>query len=84
MLILSHHQNNKMNSMTTFTWCKRGILLSIVVRYDHDSGICGGGGHHFFVYPKEWVITFLVLTKGGSCVFARCFAGSYRYEVAKL
>ena len=25
----------------------------------------GGGGHHFFVYPKGWVITFLVLTKGG-------------------
>ena len=24
------------------------------------------------------VITFLVLTKGGSCVFVRCFAGSYR------
>ena len=39
----------------------------------------GGGGHHFFVYPKGWVITFLVSTKGGgSCVFARCFAGSYR------
>ena len=27
MLILGHHQNNKMNSMTTFTWCKRGIGL---------------------------------------------------------
>ena len=25
MLILGHHQNNKMNSMTTFAWCKRGI-----------------------------------------------------------
>ena len=36
-----------------------------------------GGGHHFFVYPKGWVITFLVSTKGGSCVFARCFAGGY-------
>ena len=34
----------------------------------------GGGGHHFFVYPTGWVITFLVSTKGGSCVFA----GSYR------
>ena len=35
----------------------------IVVRFDHDSGICGG--HHFFVYPKGGVITFLVSTKGG-------------------
>ena len=35
------------------------------------------GGHHFFVYPKGGVITFLVSTKGGSCVFVRCFAGSY-------
>ena len=25
MLILGHHQNNKINSMTTFAWCKRGI-----------------------------------------------------------
>ena len=25
MLILGHHQNDKMNSMTTFAWCKRGI-----------------------------------------------------------
>ena len=24
MLILGHHQNNKMNSMMTFAWCKRG------------------------------------------------------------
>ena len=24
-----------------------------------------GGGHHFYVYPKGWVITFLVSTKGG-------------------
>ena len=37
------------------------LLLSIVVRYDHDSGIWGvitffvypkGGGHHFFSFDK--------------------------------
>ena len=28
MLILGHHQNNKMNSMTTFAWCKRGTSLT--------------------------------------------------------
>ena len=28
------------------------------------------GGHHFFIYPKGWVITFLVSTKGGH-VFLR-------------
>ena len=27
MLILGHHQNNKMNLMTTFAWCKRGTSL---------------------------------------------------------
>ena len=30
MLILGHHQNNKLNSMTTFAWCKRGIWLHIL------------------------------------------------------
>ena len=28
------------------------------------------GGHHFFVYPKGGVITFLVSTKGGGVM---CF-----------
>ena len=36
------------------------ILHSIVVRYDHDSGICGGGG----------VITFLYIPKGGHHFFS--------------
>ena len=31
MLILGHHQNNKMNSMMTFTWCKRGICLNLLL-----------------------------------------------------
>ena len=38
----------------------------------------GEGGHHFSVYPKGGVITFVVSTKEGSCVFVRCFAGSYQ------
>ena len=42
------------------------LLLSIVVRYDHDSGICRGG-HHFFVYPKGGH-HFFSFDKGGSCV----------------
>ena len=35
------------------------------------------GGHHFFVYPKGGH-HFLSFDRGGSCVFVRCFAGSYR------
>ena len=35
------------------------------------------GGHHFFVYPKGGH-HFFSFDKGGSCVFVRCFAGSYR------
>ena len=30
MLILGHLQNNKMNSMTTFAWCKRDTCYVIV------------------------------------------------------
>ena len=26
------------------------------------------GGHHFFAYPKGWVITFLVSTKRGHVI----------------
>ena len=39
-----------------------------------------GGVIIFCIGPlsQRVVITFLVSTKGGSCVFARCFAGSYR------
>ena len=35
MLIVSHHQNNKMNSMTTLAWCKHGnrsIELNLVLQ----------------------------------------------------
>ena len=34
MLILGHHQNNKMNLMTTFAWCKRGNG-----HYDHNCSV---------------------------------------------
>ena len=36
------------------------------------------GGSSLFCVSQRGVITFLVLTKGGSHVFVRCFAGSYR------
>ena len=36
------------------------------------------GGHHFFVYPKGCGSSLFSFDKGESCVFARCFAGSYR------
>ena len=55
------------------------LLHSIVVRYDHDSGICGGSS--LFCTSQRGVITFSASTKGGgdgSCVFVRCFAGSYQ------
>ena len=40
----------------------------------------GWGCHHFFVYPKGGGHQFYSFDKGGgkSCVFVRCFAGSYR------
>ena len=37
----------------------------------------GWGGHHFFVYPKG-DHHFFSFVEGGSCVFVRCFDGSYR------
>ena len=30
-----------------------------------------GGGHHFFVYPKGWVITFFFSFDKGGHVFLR-------------
>ena len=32
MLILGHHQNNKMNSMTTLAWCKSGMWLTYTMK----------------------------------------------------
>ena len=53
------------------------LLHSIVVRYDHESGI-SEGVITFLYIPRGGGSSLLSFDKGGSCVFVRCFGGSYR------